>query len=173
MKLLDFLSNSPKNFIFEKDSNKTTFGGVLTIIYLIALLIIAFIFIYNYETNNKYIITYGHYQRSVSSYEEVKHLSNDPKYNPTLEFIFNLTDLQRIPLSDNFIILDYQNGKIIERNKPIEYKVSDLYIAVLYKCQDQNCSPQPEDIKQFPLNLIILLCEVLILTMIFLIKMNQ
>ena len=115
------------------------------------------------------MITYGHYQRSVS-YEEVKHLSNDPKYNPTLEFIFNLEDLQRIPLSDNFIILDYQNGKIIERNKPIEYKVSDLYIAVLYKCQDQNCSPQPEDIKQFPLNL---LWKVLILTMIFLIKMNQ
>ena len=152
MKLLDFLSNSPKYFIFEKDSNKTTFGGVLTIIYLIALLIIAFIFIYNYETNNKYIITYGHYQRSVS-YEEREHLSNDPKYNPTLEFIFKLEDLQNITLSDNFIILDYQNGKIIERNKPIEYKVSDLYIAVLYKCQDQNCSPQPEDIKQFPLNL--------------------
>jgi hypothetical protein len=152
MKLLDFLSNSPKYFIFEKDSNKTTFGGVLTIIYLIALLIIAFIFIYNYETNNKYIITYGHYQRSVS-YEEREHLSNDPKYNLTLEFIFKLEDLQNITLSDNFIILDYQNGKIIERNKPIEYKVSDLYIAVLYKCQDQNCSPQPEDIKQFPLNL--------------------
>jgi len=70
MRLLDFLSNSPKNFIFEKDSNKTTFGGVLTILYLIVLFIMAFIFLYNYEINSKYIITYNDYQKKSLSPEE-------------------------------------------------------------------------------------------------------
>ena len=37
MNKLDFLSGAPKTLIFEKSSNKTNFGGVLTIIYLIIL----------------------------------------------------------------------------------------------------------------------------------------
>ena len=37
----NYLKGKQIAIIFEKDSNKTTFGGVLTIIYLIALLIIA------------------------------------------------------------------------------------------------------------------------------------
>ena len=32
---LDFLSKAPTNFIFEKKSNKTNLGAVLTLIYLI------------------------------------------------------------------------------------------------------------------------------------------
>ena len=102
MRALDVLSISPKNFIFEKDANKTTFGGVLTILYLLVLFIMAFIFLYNYETNSKYIITYNHYQKSLSN-EERDSKINDPKYNPTLEFIFNLENMYHKPLlSDNF-----------------------------------------------------------------------
>ena len=33
MRIIDFLSDSPKTFIFKKSSNKTTFGGFLTLIY--------------------------------------------------------------------------------------------------------------------------------------------
>ena len=32
MKNFDFLSDSPKIFIFKKDSNKTNFGGILFLI---------------------------------------------------------------------------------------------------------------------------------------------
>ena len=124
MRLLDFLSNSPKNYIFEKDSNKTTFGGVLTILYLIVLFIMAFIFLYNYEINSKYIITYNHYQKSLSL-EEFDSKINDPKYNPTLEFIFSLENIWHEPLfHDNFILVNYNTGDKIEINEPIKLKYS-------------------------------------------------
>ena len=55
MRKLDFLSNSPKTFIFQKSSNKTTFGGFLGIIYILIILIIAFIYIYNYAVNDTLI----------------------------------------------------------------------------------------------------------------------
>ena len=153
MKKLDFLSNAPKNFIFEKDSNKTTFGGVLTILYLLVVFIMAFIFIYNYETNSKYIITYNHYQTSLSD-EEWNSKKNDPKYNPTLKFIFNLENMTHLPiLSENFIIVDYNTGDKIEINEPIERKVSDLNIALAYICRDENCSFQPEDLEKFSHNI--------------------
>ena len=153
MKKLDFLSNAPKNFIFEKDSNKTTFGGLLTILYLLVLFVMAFIFIYNYETNSKYIITYNHYQESLSG-EEWRSKYYDPKYNPTLKFKFNFENMNHGPLfSENFIIADYNTGEIIGRNKTIERKVSDLRIVVLYQCRDANCSIQPEDVELFNHNL--------------------
>ena len=43
MRKIDFLSQSPNGFIFQKESNKTTFGGALSAIYLI---LIFFIFLY-------------------------------------------------------------------------------------------------------------------------------
>ena len=55
MRKLDFLSNSPKTFIFEKSSNKTTFGGFLTLIYILIIFIMSFVYIYNYLINDKYI----------------------------------------------------------------------------------------------------------------------
>ena len=48
MRKLDFLSNFPKAYIFQQSSNKTTFGGFLTIIYVFIVLLIAFTYVYNY-----------------------------------------------------------------------------------------------------------------------------
>ena len=56
MKKVDFLSGVPRTYIFEKNSNKTLFGGFLTIIYLLILFLLAFVYIYNYEMNNTLII---------------------------------------------------------------------------------------------------------------------
>ena len=59
MRQLDFLSDSPKTFIFQKSSNKTTFGGSLTLIYIFIVFLIAFTYIYNYYVNDKYTISYA------------------------------------------------------------------------------------------------------------------
>lgn len=58
MNKLDFLSKEPKALIFGKNSNKTNFGGVLTLIYLIIVLIIAIAYIYDFSKNKKYEINY-------------------------------------------------------------------------------------------------------------------
>ena len=56
MNNLDFLSSSPNIFIFQKQSNKTTFGGVLFLIYIIIMIGITFIYIMDYIYNEKYTI---------------------------------------------------------------------------------------------------------------------
>ena len=167
MRKLDFLSNSPKTFIFEKSSNKTTFGGFLTLIYILIIFIMSFVYIYNYLINDKYIITFLNY-RDIKSPEQIEKLKEDPKYNPTLKFKFELLDMYEKPLSNNFYLFDFRTNKIISRDKYYQYRVSDLDITVAYKCPSApNCSLLPEDgiyehqlfyilrvkFKQFKLNL--------------------
>ena len=110
MKKLDFLSNPPKTFIFQKRTNKTTFGGVLTIIYILIILIIAFVYIYNYVVNDKYIISYINYEKPLGFVNTTKSdLDKDPNYNPTLKFIFELIDETfLLPLSDNFFSIRFK-----------------------------------------------------------------
>jgi len=49
---LDFFSNSPKTFVSEKSSNKTTLGGSLTLIYIFIVFLIAITYAYNYYAND-------------------------------------------------------------------------------------------------------------------------
>ena len=48
MNILDFIIDSPRTYIFQKKTNKTNLGGVLTFIYLIILLLIIIAYIYDY-----------------------------------------------------------------------------------------------------------------------------
>ena len=89
MRKLDFLSNSPKTFIFEKSSNKTTFGGSLTLIYIFIVFLIAITYAYNYYANDKYIISYIKDQ-SLKEIKQQEELNNDLKYNPTLKHSYRL-----------------------------------------------------------------------------------
>ena len=146
MKKIDFLSGAPRTFIFQKYSNKTSFGGFLTLIYLIILFLLAFVYIYNFEINNKYIISYGNYQKSIDKEEEY---INDPNYNPTLFFKFDVVDFNRAPLSDNYVLLDYYTGNLIERNKLYEFNVSNIRIVVLYNCSDYQCSIKNKDLYSY------------------------
>ena len=61
MNNLDFLSGPPNIFIFQKQSNKTTFGGFLFLIYIIIMVGITFIYIMDYIYNEKYTIEYSSY----------------------------------------------------------------------------------------------------------------
>ena len=53
MNALDFISESPRNYIFHKSSNKTNLGGILTLIYLIIFIIIIFVYFVNYLKKKK------------------------------------------------------------------------------------------------------------------------
>ena len=54
MRHFDFLSESPKMNIFQRTSNKTKFGGVLFILYLIIMFFISLIYILDFALNEKY-----------------------------------------------------------------------------------------------------------------------
>ena len=148
MRKVDFLSDSPKMYIFEKNSNKTTFGGFLTVIYLIILFLLAFAYIYSYDKNNKYIVTYTNYKKACDDTEREKN-DRDSNYNPTLNFSFDIIDYSGQPLSKNYILLDERSGNIIERNKSNQFNISNLRIVVLYNCSDEECSLRNEDLEAY------------------------
>ena len=144
MRIIDFLSDSPKTFIFKKSSNKTTFGGFLTLIYGLIVLTMSILFYIDYHINDKYIISYSHFQKKMDV-DEINERKTDNNYNPNLTFLFDVYDYSGIPLSENFLLFDLNNGMLLDRNNFYQYKPSDMKISILYNCSDAECSSFREE----------------------------
>ena len=71
MKNLDFFSSSPNFSIFETEVNKTNFGGVFFLIYLIIMFFVSLAYILDYSLNDKYIV-----QSNSVSFVGKSHLNN-------------------------------------------------------------------------------------------------
>lgn len=56
MNSIDFLNFSPQYYIFERRTNKTNFGGILFLIYMIIMFFICLVYILDYALNDKYEI---------------------------------------------------------------------------------------------------------------------
>ena len=85
MRKIDFLSEYPWFFIFEKEVNKTTFGGILFLLYAIIMLIISISYILLFALNDKYEIEFLTIKNQTFS-KNIGELDKDPNLNPTLEF---------------------------------------------------------------------------------------
>ena len=81
MKTLDFFSSSPNFSIFETEVNKTNFGGVFFLIYLIIMFFISLAYILDYSLNEKYIV-----QSNSVAFVGKNHLNNilSSEVNPNL-----------------------------------------------------------------------------------------
>ena len=138
MRKLDFLSQSPNSFIFQKESNKTTLGGVLSAIYFISIFFIFLYFITIYGFSESYEITsFISEEKRIQDYEKKKFTESE-KYNPILPMKFSLLDGYGNNLSDKFIIVDHSNNMTIERDKIINKRVDSIHFDILYKCDDNN-----------------------------------
>ena len=56
MNYLDFLNDPPHHYIFGKRRNKTKFGGMLFLIYLIIMIFISLLYILDYAIHEQYDI---------------------------------------------------------------------------------------------------------------------
>ena len=144
MRTIDFLSIAPQTFIFQKSSNKTTFGGFLTLIYGLIILLMAIVYYYNYSINDKYIISYSRYQKNTDT-DEINEKWGDPNYNPSLSFAFDIIDYYEMQLSNNFMIYDYSNSRLLDRNKIYKFNPSKMLIAIVYNCSEPSCSSLREE----------------------------
>ncbi len=90
---IDLLSSPPQMYIFQQKTNKTLFGGILFIIYIIIMFIISFIYILNYALNDKYVIRYSSYKNFTSNEEEC---NKNRDLNPHLNFMLELKKLKKI-----------------------------------------------------------------------------
>ena len=158
MNYLDFLSQPPTMFIFQKNSNKTTFGGVLFLIYIIIMIIISLIYIIDYFLNDKFIVEYSSYlnynnkeSSSAFSYLDIYN-SSVSEYNPIINVSFNIfkaNESNRINLSDRFFIIDAFDFIELKRDTFYQKKVSDLGLIIGYKCDDENCTLNVDDYSTF------------------------
>ena len=140
MKTIDFLSESPKSLIFNKDSNKNLFGGILSLIFLLIVLLISILYLVDYLINDKYTVEYAFYQEILTD-EKRKEKENSKKYNPELGFIFNFRhENGSILNNDTILLLDFDQQPLPLFPQYFKKKASDLKFIILYKCGDKNCT---------------------------------
>ena len=133
---LDLLSNAPKNFIFQNHSNKTNFGGVLTLVLLIIALIIFVYYLICFITEENYSLQFIRYENFIVL-KEAGIRMNDARYNLYIEFYFELIGADDYLMSDDYILLNESNDQIIPRGTALKKRVSDfLAFSILYKCND-------------------------------------
>ena len=143
---VDILSEGPKISIFNQMNNKTLFGGTLSLIFIIIFLLISISYLADYIMNDKYTIEYGIYQEGLTSKEE---------YDPNLDFQVDLSSTDIPNLSDRFCIYDNVNDRFLGRNETFSSKISELFIGILYKCENESCLLNEDDKALFEYNVIL------------------
>ena len=142
MHSLDFLSESPNIFIFQKEALKTNFGGVLFLIYIIVMFLISLAYILDFAINEKYfyeaINFYNH-----TNYTEKEKLNEDEELNPYLEVTISLKN-------DNFSLMDKKTEEFITKDHidkngysiyKIKGKADSIYLLIFFFCgEDKNCT---------------------------------
>ena len=156
MRKFDILSQSPTNYIFQKESNKTTFGGFLSILFI---LIIALIFLmyrfqfwFHFLYWERYEITSYVSQEKTLKENQRDKFTQSIYYNPSLLLNFSLSNSNDDTLSDRFIFFDYRKKKYFKSGEIIERRVSEIGFFILYKCNntnETNCEVDEKDFSPF------------------------
>ena len=138
MNILDFLSSSPKNFIFQKQSNKTNLGGILSLIYLIIFLMISTLYITSYAINDKYNIEYflSHHAESVYDKESDREIILPEESIPYFNLEFRLVDYESDKNLIDRLTLWETNApdSITYFNTSEKAKIEhDLYVSIIFK----------------------------------------
>ena len=154
MKKLDFISGAPKTFIFQQGSNKTNLGGILTVLFILAIIVIIFAYIYEYFANEKYVVSYYYNEEHYEENELVEKYKNKDLYP---ELSYSLTFVNQ-DIVDDFLILDFADKEYplkeingLKITEPQTKKVTDLNFFIAYKCRSENDCDFRETGNQFNL----------------------
>ena len=147
MKKLDLLSQPPKTFIFERLTNRTIFGGFLSIIYLIIMIFISIYYIYNYIIGDKYEYFYSY---RLLPEEQKKKVFAGFDTNPPIYIKLDAINELDWNISSNLKFIFQGNNseeKIIYRNIWTEIHIPDYVIIDLYYSTNDIDNFSIEDIK--------------------------
>ena len=150
LKKLDFLNESPQIYIFNEKSNKTLFGGVIFIIFIIIMILISLLYFYDYIKNEKYEIEYSRFYSPISP-EQQKLKNADPLLNPILNFTLNGKRYIKNTYNESkFAFYDKKSKSFIYNvdSMSINKNVSSFELELLYRCQnitDEICPLREKD----------------------------
>ena len=140
MHYLDFFSESPKTYIFQKSANKTKFGGFLFLIYIIIMSFISISYILDYAYNDKYKVEYSRHLNFSLNAQYINDI--DQSLDIDISFKFRILNQERDSLPEKDFEILYR-GVPIKQNEFIKSKLSYLYgLKIYYKCEDKNCKPK-------------------------------
>ena len=145
MHRFDFISGAPKTFIFQRDSNKTNLGGILTIIFLFIIFVIINSYLYEYFANPKYKVSY-YYHVEFYDDDKLDEIFDDTKLYPELEY--NLEIYPESLRKSIAILIENNDGYLEELDLKKKYKkqVSKLEFFIAYKCSNETfCELRDED----------------------------
>ena len=138
---LDIISESPNLFIFQKESNKTNFGGFLFLIYLIIIILICIYYIIDYIEGDKYVVqSFSHFNIRNAEDEEVTRRNENINYNPNIAFKLDIRDIDDKLLDDKIKLYNLRNNSFLNRNTTFKERISGLYFYIVYECENINCS---------------------------------
>ena len=139
---LDFISDSPNLYLFQKESIKTNFGGFLFLIYLVVIILIVIYYIIDYVKNDKYIIQ-SFTNTNIDLGEDIEEFYN-PNVNFSIDILFgNHTATHYYKIYDNKL------SKFIYPSIFFNKKVKDFDIYIFYECKNSNCSDYTDLRKEF------------------------
>ena len=148
MRNFDFLSETPRIFIFSKKTNKTNFGGILFLIYIIIMIFISLLYILDYAFNDKYSVECLTIYNHTDSKSIIDQMNADEELNPYLNATIYIHYNSKWVGVYPFAIHD--RYKFLEKEKDVKFsfqmyelreKVSYMEFTIVYKCRnDSNCS---------------------------------
>jgi hypothetical protein len=145
MNNIDFLANSPNVFIHRQENNKTNFGGILFLLFIIIMIFISLVYIITFFKNDKYDIQYSPvYLDDQKKYS----LAEDEIYNPSMEFTIKLSGVKE-ELSERYLVRD-SNQKILingsysegEITYKLDRNINYLNFEIVFICQVEDCSDE-------------------------------
>ena len=144
MRSFDIISESPTLFLFEKESNKTNFGGFLFLIYFVIILLIIIYYVVDYVENDKYVIqSFSHF--NYKSQKEIQLINKNELFNPNINFSMHLEYLDNdndtyINIDNKFLIYDNNASEFIDIKNKFNKQINKFDVVILYECKNSNCS---------------------------------
>ena len=141
MHRFDIISPSPNLYLFQKESNKTNFGGFLFLIYLVIIILVFVYYIIDYVGNEKYTIqSFNHF--NIKTDEEIEKRNMEVKYNPNIYFKIQVNytkNRSTHDITNYFKLYDYNRSEFLDNYMFTDY-INTFDYALLFKCDDNNCS---------------------------------
>ena len=145
----DFLSSPPHNFIFQRRANRTNFGGVLSLLYLVVFLIISSFYLVKYFNEDNYTIQYLYHEKFIPEEEILKRVESD-RYNPKIHFCPSIKVKAVKEIADRFKIRRYNNilNSEVNLTECLNYRMTQIDWLLVYDCLDANYTECSIDTKK-------------------------